>query len=676
MRSMLVKRRQKLVQLLVWLAILLLATFLRFYHLDWTEYKLDEANISRLALDMVRYGKVPVWGLGSSVGIYNGALSEWLLAIPYALSSNPLVATGFVAAFNVLAVAMTYAFTRKLAGPRAAWMATLLFAVAPWAVINSRKLWAQDLLGPFVIAYVWTAYLAFIEKKPWWLVVHALALSACIQLHYSALTLVFLSAFYVLVFWWRRWPWKVLLTTVAAGLLSMGPFLYLDAITIAPDMMTGQPHAFPNVTRIVQTVLYRKAVVDATAFQMAWIMTTGHDLHSLAGPQEFRNFLDSTLPLGPVLTGLGLLVTAAWGWALWWAVRRWRAASQRDSKPARAGFLVAMGVVFPILLFVWHSTPVYPHYLILLYPWPFVLVGMLIDWLAERRPAWRVGLWGGTLVVVIAAAQVYNYLAITHFVVGRDTPGGYGTPAGQTLRAVKSAEQVARELGGSIVVMADGDNVEADNIASIWDVLVDPAFDPRVVDRRSAGMYPDGPAVVVYAPGGSAGTPDVIRLSLRPGEGEYELFKWQGIAKSQLSEFQVPEMGRWANGVHLLGTDDSHELRPGQTFEWWIFWRVTSPPPPGADYHWFNHLVDAEGKRVGQADGVGFPARSWRVGDIVMTWFEVPIAPDAAPGTYTMRVGMYTYPDIQNVPVVDEAGNPVSDAVEVGPLEIVPAERE
>jgi hypothetical protein len=669
---MVVKPRQKFFQAMVLLSILLLATFLRFYHLDWTEYKLDEANISRLALALVRYGKVPVWGLGSSVGIYNGALSEWLLAIPYALSSNPLVATGFVAAFNVLAVAMTFAFTRKLAGSRAAWIATLLFAVAPWAVINSRKLWAQDLLPPFVIAYVWTAYLAFIDKKPWWLVVHALALSACIQLHYSALTLVFLSAFYVLVFWWRKWPWKVLLATVAAGLLSMGPFLYLDAITIAPDMMTGQPHAFPNVTRIVQTVLYRKAVVDTTAFQMAWIMITGHDLHSLAGPQEFRNFLNSTLPAGPILTGLGVLMVAAWVWALW------RAARQRDSDQARGGFLVAMGVIFPILLFVWHSTPVYPHYLILLYPWPFVLLGMLLDWLPSHHPAWRAGVWGGALVIVIAAAQVYSYLAITHFVAGRDTPGGYGTPAGLTLRAVKSAEQMAREAGGSIVVLADGDNVEADNIASIWDVLVDPAFDPRVVDRRMASVMPAGPAALVYAPGASAVETDVVRLPLRPGEGEYQIARWTGTEEATLSEVQkvfAPPGGRWANGVQLLMAGPV-ALEAGETYSWTLVWHVGSLPPPGADYHWFNHLVDEAGKRVAQRDGVGFPSRSWRVGDTVITWFDVPIAPDAAPGKYTMRVGMYTYPDVQNVPVVDEAGNPVADAVEVGPLEILSAARE
>jgi hypothetical protein len=53
------------------------------------------------------------------------------------------------------------------------------------------------------------------------------------------------------------------------------------------------------------------------------------------------------------------------------------------------------------------------------------------------------------------------------------------------------------------------------------------------------------------------------------------------------------------------------------------------------------------------------------VGDTVVTWFDVPIAPDAAPGMYTMRVGMYTYPDIETVPVIDGSGY-----VKVGPVEV------
>ena len=638
--------------------VLILAAALRFYRLDWVEYKLDEANISRLALNMVRHGKVPIWGLGSSVGIYNGAFSEWLLAIPYAVSSSPLVATGFVAVLNVLAVWMTFAFTRRVAGPTAGLIAALLFAVAPWAVLNSRKLWAQDFLPPFVVAYVWTAYLAYIENRPWWLIGHVLALAACIQLHYSALTMVFLTAFFILVFWWRRWPWKVLVVSAIVGLLAFGPFLYLDATTVMLDPITKQVHAFPNVTLIIQTVLYRKAFVDTTALQMAWIMISGNDLHSLAGPTEFRNFLGSTLPVAPLFVVLGALTAAAFAWSLW-RVARWRQDAQ-----AQAGFIVAMGFIFPILLFVWHSTPVFPHYFILLYPWPYVLVGMLIAWLAQQYPRWRAAWWGGALIVVVAAAQVYGYVSILHFVAGRNTPGGYGTPVGLTLQAVQAAEKMARELKGDVLVLADGSNVEADEFASMWDVLVDPALSPRMVDRRQAMVYSTGPAAMVHAPGKTAEKREAT-LPLRPGEGEYSLARWLGGAP-QLSRGLAPTgVGRWASGVQLIGAQASGDLRPGGPLRWQLTWRVESLPLSKVDYHWTNQLFDAEGQRVWQKDDVGFPASSWRVGDVVVTDFSAPLPAETKPGVYRMHVGMYTYPDIKTVLLENGAAY-----VEVGPIEI------
>lgn len=652
MRSSGISRRSSLA---LATAILALAAFLRFYHLEWAEYKLDEANLSRLALDLARHGQVPWWGIGSSVGIPNGALSAWLLAIPYAVSSNPVVATGFVAALNVLAVAMTWALARRLAGPNAAWVAALLLAAAPWAVLNSRKLWAQDLLPPFVIAYGWTAHLAFVEKKPTWLIGHVLALWACIQLHYSALALAILSAGCVLVFWWRRWPWKVLLISLALGLLLAAPLVYFDT----PD--------FPHARLIVQSVLSRPAAVDASALQMAWLMLTGHDLHSLAGPHEFGAFLSSTWPVTPLFTVSGALMAAAIGWAAWQTVRHW------PKVQARSAGLMALAATFPIALFVRHTTPVYPHYFIILYPWPFVLAGMLLAWLIRQRPAWRMAWWGGGLIAVIAAAQVYGSLSILHFVAGRNTPGGYGTPVGLTLRAVRAAEQLARDAGGSIVVYADGDDTRGDETAAVWDVLVDPAFAPRVVNRQQARLRPAAPAAYVFAPGPFApeGAGRFTYVPLRLNENGYRLTTSPGGSAAGAGGLAPLGPDRWANGIQLLSARAVGDWRLGDVARWELVWRVHSLPPPGADYHWFNHLVNAEGRRVGQQDGVGFPASRWRVGDTLTTWFDLPLAPDARPGLYTMRVGMYTYPDIQNVPVLDAAGHPAADAVQVGPIEIM-----
>src|SRR5512138_1558420 len=81
--------------------VLLLAAYLRLNHLEWTEFKLDEAHLSQIAYDMARHGEIPLTGIGSSVGIMNPPLAAWLLAIPYALSSSPIIATAFIALLNV-----------------------------------------------------------------------------------------------------------------------------------------------------------------------------------------------------------------------------------------------------------------------------------------------------------------------------------------------------------------------------------------------------------------------------------------------------------------------------------------------------------------------------------------------------------------------------------------------
>ena len=100
------------------------------------------------------------------------------------LSSSPIVATAFIALLNVVAVALCYGLSRKMFAPlgERAWLAALiaalLFAVAPWAVIHSRKVWAQDLLPFFVMLYVWFGYRAFVQRKAWSLIGHGVALAA------------------------------------------------------------------------------------------------------------------------------------------------------------------------------------------------------------------------------------------------------------------------------------------------------------------------------------------------------------------------------------------------------------------------------------------------------------------------------------------------------------------
>jgi hypothetical protein len=74
-------------------------------------------------------------------------------------------------------------------------------------------------------------------------------------------------------------------------------------------------------------------------------------------------------------------------------------------------------------------------------------------------------------------------------------------------------------------------------------------------------------------------------------------------------------------------------------------------------------LIDEAGGRIAQADGSAFAGAQWRPGDVVISRFLLPLS-DEPPPPLGMRVGMYRFPSLENVPVLDEAANPTAEAVE------------
>ena len=116
-----------------------------------------------------------------------------------------------------------------------------------------------------------------------------------------------------------------------------------------------------------------------------------------------------------------------------------------------------------------------------------------------------------------------------------------------------------------------------------------------------------------------------------------------------------------ANFVRFFGHNKLRRMPEGQL--WDVYWRPADNPNP-SDYHLFNHLIDGSGARIAQADGAAFSGDQWRAGDVVISRFVLPLTGEAQP-PLTMRVGMYRFPSLENVPVLDEAANPASDAIEL-----------
>ncbi|MEZ4516519.1 MAG: glycosyltransferase family 39 protein [Chloroflexota bacterium] len=417
-------------------AILLLAAVLRMGWPGITEFKADEARLLSLALEM-RQGAFAVRGISSSTGFPNFPMSVWLYAIPTFVWPHAYSATLFTGLLNTLAVAGCYWMVRRYWSVSAALAATLMLAVSPWAIIFSRKIWAQNLLPLFVMIWGISAALAFVEKKRWFLVIHIVCLAVAIQIHLAAVALAPATLLFIIVFH-RRVDWRMVGVGVGLSLLLAAPFLYylvshVDAGTALPTGSGGEAGSG----------------FSTHALRYVSMLTLGNDIHSLAGPAQFENYLAQLPPMQPVYALWAVLVLGGIVWMVSGIIRR------REAVQSQVGFILLAWLFVPVLVFLWEWTPVYLHYFIATLPAQYMLAGVFFAGLLDRFGGWVRGIaWAALLAS--AAFQVYASLTLLSLVGTVATPGGFGTPLAVKLAAADLAREEIAAGAAEVLVAGVG----------------------------------------------------------------------------------------------------------------------------------------------------------------------------------------------------------------------------
>ncbi len=124
----------------------------------------------------------------------------------------------------------------------------------------------------------------------------------------------------------------------------------------------------------------------------------------------------------------------------------------------------------------------------------------------------------------------------------------------------------------------------------------------------------------------------------------------------------------FANKVVFAGYKTENELIPGEYLDVKLGWWLHGPPPAGVDYHFTVQLqlhTENDIRIVSQDDQVAYPAEYWQGGDTVLSYFLLPLPVDLPSGEYVLRAGMYSYPDIVPVPVINPAGEIIDDNVQL-----------
>jgi hypothetical protein len=444
--------------------ILAVGAFLRFSHLDLLEFQGDEAFAAQLALGFVTHGKLPLAGLMSSVGVTNPPLFSYLLIPMFAISENPVVVSCCIATLGLAAVVMTWHIGRKYYGLVAGLVASALFAVSPWAVIYSRKIWAQDFVPVFATATMWAVHALCVGKRQkavFWCV---LLLLCVVQIHYSGVALT--VGVLVILAWLRpRVDWRF----AAGGLV-------VALVTMIPYFKFQQAHGWADFKQAVNAVGggqqweqlhgvtthpvsgYRLPSKQNISYALA-IMNGGRieDVLGIAAGKEFdraaiwsrapdpyqsptRPYFYS--PANLVLVAQRLAFVAALVWLGVVAMRGVKKLKVEDNA-ARAAWILVLWLIAPLVVFWLAGLWTYLTYFVILYPAHFLVCG------AVAQKLWPRLRWFVIVTVVVLAAGNVAFMLDYYRFVGANggAQGTFGTALGVKQQAARFlAEQGGEQL--------------------------------------------------------------------------------------------------------------------------------------------------------------------------------------------------------------------------------------
>ncbi|MGI8424618.1 MAG: ArnT family glycosyltransferase [Chloroflexota bacterium] len=577
-------------------------------------------------------------------------LLAWLMTPLLAIIDDRLIAGRLTSVVTGLAnLLLIVLLTQRLFRRNAAWIAGALYVAAPIALVHDRLALYDSLVTTCALGVLY-ATLAWSERPGTrTMLLLGLAMGAAVLTKLSALFFVALVPLVALL--WRpaalrRW-WLLAQAFFLAG--ATYSVLYLSPIVNNLPEGTFQRYSLTASEVLALPVglwLSNIAFVGATA-------------------QAYLGI--------PLATASGLGV-------VWLALRG-----------GRAGWVVAVWVLGPLLAFVLTAKIMYTRYVV------FCLVGALpaaaylldVAWARLRRgPVVAVA---ATLLVLAIPARFAAALLLDparapwfddrrwitdRFQYVESNFAGYG------LREI--AELISGQASHApvVVLTRTSTGMPRDGVTAY--LLSRPNVHLGIIPENEPirGHLETEPSRAFHA--ANQGAPVYYVLTDAPsGEQERRFNRLNPAARLELA---VPKPGghsrfllyrmpwvtagedvvlspsaKFSRGMTLAGFNlESRRVRAGDAVRLTLYWEAAARP--GRDYTIFNHVAGAGDTLVGQRDGQPAagrsPTSSWRPGQFIADSHHVRIRPDAPPGEYELRSGVYELETLKRLEVTRGAAPP------------------
>lgn len=172
-----------------------LAAFLRFWNLsDLLHFTLDEELEAFIVKNIIVGFHFPAIGVSvAPVGIHLSPFFYYLVAIPFWLGNlNPLAWGVTASSLGTVTTIALYLTARKMFSLRIAIFASFLYASSFLMVLYDKHFWNVTPMPLVAVVVVYSLY-QLINKKKWWVIPLALALSLGISSHLSSFSLVVMT---------------------------------------------------------------------------------------------------------------------------------------------------------------------------------------------------------------------------------------------------------------------------------------------------------------------------------------------------------------------------------------------------------------------------------------------------------------------------------------------------
>ena len=590
-----------------------LAAFLfRVYWIPAGEYRYDDVALGLLS-QLQASGEFQLFGMQSSNGGLNFPASVYFLAGLFTITPDYYGVMVLIVAFNAFGMCLLWLLARRLFDARVALVAVFLMAVSVWATQYSRRLWAQEFNGPFLIGGFLLAIWGFVDGRKWAQLWALPILLFGMQIHFAAFALAPVLLF---IIWSGRKniDWRFSAGSILLSTLYTAPFIF--------GIVTGQTDAPSILERFTaQTATTAESLTRTLSIYPLYVLL---NIIGSTGLEVYYSFSPDVLTASPFL-----LVSAV---VLWVSVALGVVAGLRRHRWATV--LILIWILVPVLVMVVGVVATLMFYFLMLLPSLVILAALGIVTIAQLLPKTTSIVAVTLLLGGVGSIQV---LYMQQFFERVMTVGNfaYTTPVGFFLNA-RSELPPSDDLImiGTRYLISEGD---------IWSMMLyrrtecvrELAMDGGV----DLVILPAQPYTVMYSaesePNPLYVNDSPTEIPLRAGDDPYRYYQFDVPPQpAVLSEIVPLTDATFAGGLTLQG----YALNEGRIV---LDYRVSDIAADGDNLKFFVHLLDANGERLGQFDAPFYPRVHWCANDRYLLSFDAPLATTDMREIATLRIGMY-----------------------------------